>query len=207
MHHEPPIPRYRHERPRMSERRATSLAPEMNSTAHRRRHRSHSDSPSRSGGRRRAQSARSEGPTNKSVTFAPLSPKSSQALALAQSKRDSPEVSPDREVGRDRERGDGSTDSDSGTIEEVPRRFDERGRPIYDSDYDDDDGDRRGRKRGGGGGLSNRDGGGEAGDEMSGLVQKAIGVVEGKGDWKDLLKGVVEAASGSAGGDRKRRRH
>ena len=201
-------------RPHRDRRRATSLMPEAESGSRQRRR---PISPSLD--RARSQSV---GPTNKSVTFAPLSPQSSMALALVKSHKGSPEVSPEREAGIDhdlenRRRRHSPSGSETGSdVEEVPRRFDDRGRPIYnDEDSDYDRGRRReyrhrGRKRTSGGALKGERGSG-GGDEVVEIIQKVVGVLEGKGDWKDFLKGVVEAASGGAVGGkedgRKRRRH
>ena len=145
------------------------------------------------------------------------------ALALVKSRKGSPEVSPEREaiidhlLERDRRRHSPSDTEESETdVEEVPRRFDARGRPIYDDEDSDYDRGRRrehrhrGRKRTSGGAVEGEPGAGK-GDEVVEIIQKVVGVLEGKGDWKDLLKGVVEAASGGAVGGkedgRKRRRH
>lgn len=201
-------------RPHMGRRRATSLMPELESGS-RQRCRPISPSPDRA----RSQSV---GPTNKSVTFAPLSPQSSMALALVKSRKGSPDVSPEREAIIDhdleqRRRLHNPSGSETGSdVEEVPRRFDDRGRPIYeDEDSDYDRGRRRqhrhrGRKRTSGGAVEGEKGSG-GGDEVVEIIQKVVGVLEGKGDWKHLLKGVVEAASGGAVGGkedgRKRRRH
>lgn len=167
--------------------------------------------------------SQSQGPENKSVTFAPLSPQSSMALALVRSRKGSPEreLSPEREAVIDHEleqrrrRHSPSETSESEDVEEVPRKFDSRGRPVYDDDEEHDRGRRhehrhRGRKRTSGGAVEGEAGSGK-GDEVVEIIQKVVGVLEGKGDWRDLLKGVVEAASGGAVGGkedgRKRRRH
>ena len=200
-------------RPSVGRRRATSLMPEVESGSRQRR-RPISPSPDRA----RSQSV---GPLNKSVTFAPLSPQSSMALALVKSRKGSPEVSPEREAQIDhnlekRRRRHSPSGSETGSdVEEVPRRFDDRGRPIYDDEDSDYDRGRRrehrhrGRKRTSGGAVEGEKGSG-GGDEVVEIIQKVVGVLEGKGDWKDLLKGVVEAASGGAVGEkedgRKRRR-
>lgn len=204
-------------RPHLGRRRATSLMPEVEPEARRRR-RDRTPSPTRA-------RSQSQGPTNKSVAFAPLSPQSSMALALVKSRKESPErdISPEREAVIDHEleerrrRHSPSETSESGTeVEEVPRRFDARGRPIYDEEDSDYDRGRRrehrhrGRKRTSGGAVEGQPGRGK-GDEVVEIIQKVVGVLEGNGDWRDLLKGVVEAASGGAVGGkeegRKRRRH